>query len=152
MSDTEQNNKHKTSAKYGLIGLVLGMLALATSVGHFWLGPIEAPPALEDTIADKAVKIRNKVAAKLIDQQTIEQKEDIRWGADRIATATIAGISVLAIILSVIGFVRHEPIRIVSSGAALAGIALGLQYFVMAITAIVFAIILGAVISAFNIG
>ena len=137
-------------ASFTLIALVLGMVALAGSVGHFWLGPIEPPPKLEDSIANHAVKIRNKVVAKLKNEDVPRETYQRTWDADQIAMASIAGTSVLAIILSVIGFVRHEPVRMVGSAAVLGGSALALQYLVIAIGAIVFAIILAAVLNGLD--
>ena len=56
----------------------------------------------------------------------------------------------LAILLSVVAFVRHEPIRMVGGAAALGGCALALQYLVIAIGAIVIAIILAAVLNGLD--
>lgn len=143
----EAKDQMKRPARFTLIALVLGMVALSGSVGHFWLGPIEPPPKLEDSIADHAVKIRNKVMAKLKNEDVPKETYQRTWNADQVAMASIAGISVLAILLSVIGFVQHEPVRMAGSAAALGGSALALQYLVIAIVAVVFAIILSAVLN-----
>ena len=140
-------DKEQIPARFSLIALVLGMLAFTCSVGHFWLGPIEPPPMLEDSIADQAVKIRDKVVAKLRGSDTPSEVHRKSWGADRVAMATTAGVGSLAILLAVIGFVRHEPNRMAGSAAVLGGTALALQYLVIAVCAIVCAIILAAVLS-----
>jgi hypothetical protein len=143
-------DKEHTPARFGLLALVLGMLALTCSVGHFWLGPIEPPPMLEDSIADQAVKIRDRVVAKLRGSDTPPEVRQRSWDADQVAMATVAGVGLLAILLAVIGFVRHEPIRMVASAAALGGSALALQYLVIAVCAIVCAIILAAVLNSLD--
>ena len=150
MSKTERNSRG--SITFGLVGLILGMMALTGSVGHFWLGPLETPPALEDTIADEAMKIRDKVVARLKGDATTAKVVPSRWGPDRVALAVIAGASLLAILFGVIGFVRHEPLRIVGSAAILGGSALALQYLIVAIGAIVFAIIIGAILGGLGFG
>jgi hypothetical protein len=149
MSDKTKDKEH-IPARFGLVALVLGMLALTCSVGHFWLGPIEPPPLLEDSIADQAVKIRDKVIGKLKGVDTPPDVFRKSWDADQVAMATIAGASLLAILLAVVGFVRHEPIRMVGSAAALGGSALALQYLVIAVCAIVCAIILAAVLNGLD--
>lgn len=146
----EEESGIKKKASFGLVALILGMVAFAGSVGHFWLGPIDAPPKLEDTIADEAVKIRDRVVAKLKGDTSSSTSAASDWEADRTALAAIACTSVLAILLSVIAFVRHEPLRIVGSAAVLGSSALALQYLVIAIGAIVFAIILAAVINGLD--
>ena len=150
MSETE--GKGRGPVTVGLVALFFGMLALTGSVGHFWLGPIETPPALEDTIADEAVKIRDRVVARLKGDVTTSERISSRWGADRIALTSIAGLGVLAILLGVVGFVRHESVRVVGSAVALGGSALALQYLIIAVCAIVFAIILGAVLNGLDFG
>ena len=142
--------KEKIPARFGLVALVLAMLALTGSVGHFWFGPIESPPKLEDAIADQAVKIRDAVVSRLkgVDPQAKVLHKS--WDADQVAMASVAGVSLLAILLAVVGFVRHEPIRMVGSAAVLAGSALALQYIVIAMCAIVFAIILAAVLNGLD--
>lgn len=146
------DSKSRRPAPFGLIALAFGMLAFVGSVGHFWLGPIEPPPALEDTIANQAVKIRDKVMAKLKGTESSSKTFKSSWEADRMVMASVAGVSVLAILLSVVGFIRHEPIRIVGSAATLGGSALALQYLVIAVGAIVFAIILAAVLNGLDFG
>lgn len=147
----EEESCAKKKASFGLAALILGMVAFAGSVGHFWLGPIAPPPVLEDTIADKAVKIRDRVVAKLKgDTTSSPARAASAWDADRTALAAIACTSVLAILLSVVAFVRHEPIRMVGGAAALGGSALALQYLVIAIGAIVIAIILAAVLNGLD--
>lgn len=148
----ETANETKTPASFSIIALLFGMLALTGSVGHFWLGPIEPPPSLEDTIADQAVKIRDKVVSRLKGGEAPVRTVASDWGPDRIAMAAIAITSLLAIFLSVIGFIRHEPIRVVGSAVVLGGTALALQYLIIAIGAIVVAIILGAVLNGLDFG
>ena len=150
MSEIAKTNKG--SATFAVVALIFGMIALTGSVGHFWLGPIEAPPKFEDTIADEAVKIRDKVVAKLKGDTSASERTTSSWGPDRIAMAAIACSSLLAILLAVVGFVRHEPLRIVGSAAVLGGSALALQYLIIAIGALVFAIILGAVLNGLDFG
>ena len=144
--------KQVRNSQFGLIALILGMLALAGAVGHFWLGPIDSPPALEDTIADQAVKIRDKVVARLkgIDTPPATAMSS-PWDWDRIALASIAGVSVLSILLAVIAYVRHEPLRVAGSAVFLGTFALALQYLVIAVGAIVFAIIIAAVLGGLGL-
>lgn len=148
MTDKMKNNKERSFA--ALLALLLGMLAFIGSVAHFWLGPINPPPKLEDSIAEEAVKIRDKVVAKLKGEDVPAETYKLDWDADRIAMAAIASFGALAILLAVVGFVRHEPLRMVGSAAALGAIALALQYLIVAIGAIIFAIIIAAVLGGLS--
>lgn len=147
MKDLQEKQQ---SSRFGLLALIVAALALVGSVSHFWLGPIEPPPTIEESVADQAVKIRDKVVARLTGDKSEIERVDTPWNADRTAMASVALASLLGIILAVVGFVRHEPIRVVGSAAVLAGTALALQYVIIAVGAIVCAIILAAVLNGLD--
>ena len=50
---------------FGLVGLVVGVLALGGALAHFFVGPINPPPPLETIAAEKVVRIKESIAAKL---------------------------------------------------------------------------------------
>ena len=60
---TTENNVKKST--FGMLSVVLGFLAFAAVVGHFFIGPVDPPPPVETSIAEKAVSIRDATVAAL---------------------------------------------------------------------------------------
>ena len=42
-----------------MLAVILGFIAFAAVVGHFFVGPVDPPPPVEVSIADKAASIRD---------------------------------------------------------------------------------------------
>ena len=55
----------KQSSVFGFTGIGLGAIALLLAVVHFWAGPFSPQPTLEQTVAEKAVSIKNATIAAL---------------------------------------------------------------------------------------
>mgnify|MGYP001585562437 CR=1 FL=1 len=53
-----------TRSTFGLVG-VDRVVAFGLALTHFWAWPFSLKPPLEEVVADKAVKIRDAVVAKL---------------------------------------------------------------------------------------
>ena len=131
---------------FGLLAVVLGFLAFAAVVGHFFVGPIDPPPPIEVSIADKAASIRDATVAALKGEE-YEAESSVRPKTlDDYLTYAFIGIALLAIFLSVLGFVRHERWRPSVAGAALGGLAIAFQFATVVFFGLLFAIVLAAVI------
>lgn len=136
----------------GLIGLVIGITALGAALFHFWAGPINESPPLEEVVADKAVKIRDSVVARLKGEEPATTTKSRVWDADRIVDiSTVAG-GFLAIVLGAVAFIRREDLRISGSAVAFGGGAIAFQFAAIAVGAIVFAILIAAVLSKLDFG
>ncbi len=142
------DNKDKKSNSFGMIGVVLGVIALGMALFHFWSGPISPSPAVEVTIADQACKIKKAVEAKIKGKKYKRAiARTSRFNGDRIVDMATIGTAFLAIILAVISFIRHENIRVCGSAVVLGGGAIAFQFLTVALGVIVFAIIITAVLS-----
>ncbi len=142
MSET-RSTKQQT---FGYIAVVFGFLAFASVVGHFFAGPFDPPPPLEFSIAEKAESIRDATVAKLKGEDyTYSNNARVRT-LDDYLTYTFIGLAVLAVLMSVIGFIRQEPLRASIAGAALGGLAITFQFVTILFFGILFAIVLAAVI------
>lgn len=141
---TTQNNAR--SSTFGILSVVLGFIAFATVVGHFFAGPIDPPPPVETSLAEKAVSIRDATVAALKGEE-YEVKSSVRARTlDDYLTYSVIGLAVIAILMAVIGFIKHERLRPSIAGAALGGLAITFQFAVVLFFALICAIVLGAII------
>jgi hypothetical protein len=134
------------------VGVVIGVVAFGLALAHFWAGPFSPKPPIEEVVADKAVKIRNAVVAKLKGEEKAAAAHAQSFDTDRVVTISTIAASFLAIVLAVVSYIRREDKRISGSAVALGGVALAVQYLVVAIGAIVLAILVAAVLSKLDFG
>jgi hypothetical protein len=139
------------SSKLSFIGIGLGSIALLLALFHFYAGPFSPQPTLEDTVAEKAVAIRDATIAALKgeekEKKTVMSEMNLDKGV-QIATALLGGI---AIILGVVGFDKKESIRVASGAAVLGGGAIAFQFLTVALGVIIVAILVAAVLSQIGI-
>ena len=134
------------SSTFGMFSVVLGFLAFAAVVGHFFAGPFDPPPPIETSIAEKAVDIRDATVAALKGEE-YEAKSSVRPKTlDDYLTYSFIGLAMLAIFMSVVAFVRHERWRPSVAGAALGGLAIVFQFTVTLFFALLCVLLLAAVI------
>ncbi len=129
-----------------MLAVVLGFVAFAAVVGHFFAGPIDPPPPVEVSIAEKAAKIRDATVAALKGEEYDAEGSVRQRTLDDYLTYALMALAVLAILMSVTGFVRHESLRPNIAGAALGGLAIAFQVATMLFFALLFTLILVAVI------
>ena len=139
------------SSRVGFIGIAVGAVALLMAIVHFWAGPISTRPSLEQSVAEKAVAIKNATVAAL-KGETIEEKAaarsiDFDQGI-RMATGILGG---LALILGVVSFAKSEPFRVGGGAVFLGGASLAFQFAVIALGVIALAMLIGAVLSEIGI-
>lgn len=131
---------------FGILSVVLGFLAFAAVVAHFFAGPIDPPPPLEVSIAEKAANIRDATIAALKGEE-YEATSNVRPRTlDDYLTYSFIALAVVAILMSVLGFIRHENWRPSVAGAALGGLAITFQFVTVLFFGLLFAIVLAAVI------
>jgi small-conductance mechanosensitive channel len=146
--ETQHMTTTKTvnATKFGMPAMILGFVAFAAVVGHFFAGPIDPPPPVEISIAEKAVSIRDATVAALKGEE-YEAKRSFRPKTlDDYLTYSFIALAIVAILLSVIGFVRHESLRPAIAGASLGGLAIAFQFATVVFFGLLFAIVLAAVI------
>ncbi len=139
---TESNN----NTTFGLISVVLGFMAFAAVVAHFFAGPVDPPPPVEVSIAEMAVDIRDATVAALKGEEYEAESTVAPRTLDDYMTYAFIGLAVVAILMAVIGFVRHERLRPAIAGASLGGLAITFQFATVVFFGLMFAIILAAAI------
>jgi hypothetical protein len=133
------------------LGIGLGAIALMLAIVHFWAGPFSPQPTLEQTVAEKAVSIKQATLAALKGEEApAPQTRPI--DTDQVISIATAMLGGLAIILGVIGYAKKEPMRVAGGAAVLGGSAIAFQFAVIALGAIVLAILVAAVLSQIGIG
>ena len=129
-----------------MLAVIIGFVAFASVVGHFFVGPIDPPPPIEVSIAEKAASIRDATVAALKGEE-YEAESSLRPRTlDDYLTYSFIALATAAIFMSVIGFVRHERSRPAIAGAALGGLAITFQFATMVFFGLLCAIVLAAVI------
>lgn len=138
------------SSKFGLTGIAIGAIALLLALVHFWAGPFSPQPTLEQTVAEKAVAIKEATIAALNGEEPVKIKHE-SMDTDNILRLVTAVLGGLAIILGVFGYAKKEPLRAAGGAAILGGSAIAFQFAVVALGAIVVAILVAAVLSQIGI-
>jgi hypothetical protein len=133
--------------KIGYIGIMIGSISLLLALAHFWAGPFSPQQPLEVSIAQKAAAIRNNTIAALKGEKIEKESMFREYDADDVVNIITVLLGGLAIIIGVIAFAKKESYRVAGGAAMLGSIGIALQYFSFAIGAIVFAIILAAILS-----
>jgi predicted lysophospholipase L1 biosynthesis ABC-type transport system permease subunit len=136
---------------YGRIGIFFGVIALAITLIHFSVGSFSSQPPLEEVVAEKALKIQSAVKAALKREKTSISHPKRSFDTDKIVSLSTAMFGLTAIVLAVVSYLRREDTRAVVCAAGLGSGVIALQYFAVAIGAIVFAVLIAAVLSKFDL-
>lgn len=131
---------------FGILAVVMGFLALAAVVGHFFVGPIDPPPPVEVSIAEKAANIRDATVAALKGEEYTARSNSRPKTLDDYLTYSFLGLAMLAILMSVIGFIKRESLRPAVAGAALGGLAITFQFAIVIFMGLLCVLLLSAVI------
>ena len=132
--------------RFGFAAVAFGFLALAAVLGHFFVGPIDPPPPLEISIAEKAASIRDATVAALKGEEYDNGSSAKVRTMDDWLTYAFMAMAGIAILSSIIGFIQHERIRPAIAGAFLGGLAITFQVATVLFFAFLFAMVLTAVI------
>jgi len=135
-----------SNATFGCLTIILGFVAFAGVVGHFFAGPVDPPPPIEVSIAEKAVSIRDATVAALKGEDYEARSTVAPRTLDDYMTYTFVALAVSAMLMAVIGFARQERWRMSAAGASLGAMALTFQFAVIVFFGLLFAIVLAAVI------
>ncbi len=125
-------------------GLAAGGLALLLVLVHFQAGPLAPTPALEDTIADTAAKIRASAARALAGEEA--PVATAAWDIDRVLRAVAAALGSAAIILSMTAFALGARLRLAIGGAVLGGAAVAAQFVIWLALALIGALLVWAIL------
>ena len=136
----------------GIVGIGIGAAALLLALVHFYAGPFAPQPSLEQTVAEKAVAIRDATVAALSGEEYEDASQQARqFDADRVASVATAVLGGLAVILAVVAVALGEPYRVAGGAVFLGVAALAFQFFALALGVLVLAILIAAVLGSLGI-
>lgn len=143
MSTEEQSARRKSP--WGLAGVVVGCVALAAAFLSPWLAEaIDPSPPLEVVVADKAVKIRDAVKAKLAGEKYVPERP-VRAGAVLPPVVIAAGL--VGAGLGLVSLFKRET-RMFSASAMTIGVsAVIVQWMVVAAAVIIGLLVLYVIFS-----
>ena len=147
----QDKDMEEQSANFSFTGIAIGAAALLLAVVHFWAGPFSPQPTLEQTVAEKAVSIKEATIAALKGEEPKAPVKRSSMDTDQILSLATAVLGGLAIILGVFGYAKKEALRVAGGAAVLGGSAIAFQFAVLALGAIVLAILIAAVLSQIGI-
>lgn len=136
-------------------GLTFGLLALALALFHFYGGPFDPPASFEKSVADVAVGIGKAVIAQRAGSKVEDPPPQAKarpMKLDKIVTMVTVAAGFLAIMLAVFARIRREDRRIWSSAAALGIGAIALEYLIILVGVVLFALLVSVVLKGMDFG
>ncbi|MBB4373924.1 hypothetical protein GGD63_006753 [Bradyrhizobium sp. cir1] len=111
------------SRRLGIIGSIVGVLALMAAVLPHWVVPIVFPPPPADkVIVDTGHRIKDRIVAKVkgVEYQAPKVEKSAGRSWSEAASATAISLGLLAILLSVLSLIFREE-RLLAAVAATLG-------------------------------
>lgn len=139
------------SSKISFTGLALGAIALLLAVVHFWAGPFTVQPTLQQTVAERAVSFKEAAKAALQGEEVKVPEKPQKMDWDQQLNLLTAVLGSVAVILGVVGYATKEPLRVAGGAVLLGGGAVAFQFAVVALSAILVAILVAAVLPQLGI-
>jgi cation transporter-like permease len=136
---------------FGMAGIALGGIALILALVHFWAGPFAPQPTIETTVAEKAASIRAAAVSALKGEEPVRETFIRKWDADTWADVATAVVGGFAMILGVLAFAKHEPVRVAGGAAALGVSAIAFQFIAMYAMALLVVLLIAAALSSLGI-
>jgi len=144
--------KPQKPRKFGIAGTFIGLVALGIAVLHFFAGPIETPPPIEETVAQLTVNIKDAMSAKFKGEEYVAPAKESGIGPDKIVEYSVIAFGFLALVLGVVGFVRGEDIKANGAAVAVGAGAITFQFAVAVVGAILGIMLIAAIIGSIGGG
>ncbi|MFZ5716632.1 MAG: hypothetical protein ACOY3N_27705 [Bradyrhizobium sp.] len=143
------------SRRLGIIGSIVGVLALMAAVLPHWVVPIVFPPPPADkVIVDTGYRIKDRIVAKVkgVEYQAPRSEKSAGRSWSEAASVTAISLGLLAILLSVLSLIFREE-RLLAAVAATLGtgaIAIEISFFMIgALILIALLYVIGNIIGLF---
>lgn len=133
-----------TENRYSSIGSIIGLIALGIAVFHFFLGPIEKQPTLEEYVANKAISIKSAISAKMKGEEVVSSQKDNKVDADDIVAYSVASLGFIAIVFGVIAFLKKEEIKNCGVSITLGAAAIAFKVAIAIAGALIIISLIGA--------
>ena len=130
----------------GLVGMVLGAIALVLTLFLHSAGPLDPQPTIGQSIGEIAADIRQS-ALRGLKGEPQPSPQAHPWNQDRILGTSAYVLAGLAVVLGILGFVLRENRRVALAAVGFGGLAIGFQLFVWTVMIIAGVIIIGYILA-----
>ena len=123
MTSSATTSSALPSRRLGIIGSIVGVLALMAAVLPHWVVPmIFPPPPADQVIVDTGHRIKDRVIARVkgVEYQAPKVEKSAGRSWSETASATAISLGLLAILLSVLALIFREE-RLLAAVAAILG-------------------------------
>ena len=135
-----------TENKLSNMGTIIGLIALGIAVFHFFLGPIEKAPTIEEYVAEKAVSIKSAISSKLKSEEIAVTSKAKEIGPDKILEYIVVALGFIAICFGVFGFLKKEDWKVSSVAISMGASALIFKFAIAVAGAIIVIMLIGALL------
>ncbi|WP_316231180.1 hypothetical protein [Bradyrhizobium sp. SZCCHNR1051] len=118
------------SRRLGIIGCVIGLVALVAAVLPHWVLPvIDPPPPIDKVIVDVGHRVKERLMARIKGVDYQAPVRETSWTDLLHQQLPVAAVSLglLAIILGVVGQLRREERHVAAMATTLGGCAIAVQ-------------------------
>lgn len=140
--------------RFGLIGVIVGFLALAAAVLPLWVLPVIFPPKpIERSVVETARDLRDRAIA--VARGTAQPAPRAETQIDhwyRILATFAVVLALAAIALAVVSFLRREDWRYAGTAAALGVGAVAFEFWVIALIVAATLFFMYVVLRGLNLG
>jgi hypothetical protein len=145
------NIQHRPKV-FGIIGVVAAFLGLlAVLIGPTVHDAIYPKPRIEDRIADTAVKIRDRVVARLKGAPPAETRVEFRVSSSEFPYSLSLALVAVAIVGGCVSYLRREDHRLAYVACGVGTLTLAWHAVLLALGALVLCAIIFAVCSSLGI-
>jgi len=145
-------NAEQKPKAFGIVGVIAAFLALLTVlVGPSVHDAMFPKPRIEDRIAETAIKIRDRVAARLKGAPTPEKRFALRVSSSQFPYSLSLALVGVAIVGGCVGYLRREDHRYAYVACGVGTLTLAWHAVLLALGALVLCIIIFSVLSFFGI-
>lgn len=135
----------------GVLGAVIGLMAMVVTVLHFYLGPIKEPPTVESFVAEKAVGIKQAIEARIKGETHRPQVDTQAFDPDLMLQRGSMIAALAAVSLGVFGFLRKEEAMPSGLAVGLGGATVVFSLSIVIAGIIVFAMVIAAIVAALGL-
>ena len=137
---------------FGIVGVIAGFLALLTVlVGPSIHDAFFPKPSVEDRIADTAVRIRDRVAARLKGNPTPEKPLVRRLNSGELPYTISLALAGAAIVGGCVSYLRREDHRYAYVACGVGSLTLAWHAVLLAIGAVIVCVIIFVVLSSLGL-
>ena len=143
---TADEQRLKRRSPWGLAGVILACIALAAAFLSPWIAKaVDPSPPLEEVVADKAVKIRDAVKAKLAGKEYVAER---RVRASEVLPPIIIAVGLAGAGLGLVSLFKRET-RLFSTSAMTIGVSAVVVQWMILVAAVIIGLLVVYIIFSF---